>query len=125
MGHVVTRLRSFVAGAAIAKHLRVVQSAGKLAVAGITDNDIGTIDHAVFADNDDAAVNLRSGQGTELMVANGVIAADALVYTAAGGKISATAAATSFLRGRALEAAAADNDIIEVLPMFSAAAETG
>lgn len=124
MGFCITRTKSFIAGAAIAKHLRVKLSSGKLAVAGLADNDIGTIDYAVFADGEDAAVNLRSLQGTEIVIAGGEITLGAKVYTAADGKVSATGAGTSYLRGIALEAAAADGDIIEIMPLFTNTAES-
>lgn len=108
------RRKSFTAGAAIAKNLRVKLSAGVLAVAGIADQDIGTLEEASFASGDVRSVNLNSLQGTRLMVANGAITAGARVFAAASGKISATAAGPG--KGIALEAAAADGDTIEVLP---------
>jgi Uncharacterized conserved protein (DUF2190) len=63
--------------------------------------------------------------GTVRMVASAAIAAGAPVYTAAGGKVTSTYGATAFIVGRAITAAAADGDIIEVahcFPMINAAA---
>lgn len=117
MGYVESRKRSFTAGEAIAKHLRVKLSSGKIVKAGLADNDIGTIDHAVFADEDDAAVNLRNLQGTELAVAADAFDLGATLYTAAAGTVSDTAASTSYKRGIALEAATAAGDIVEILPL--------
>jgi len=106
---------SFTAGAAIAIHLRVKGSSAKLAVAGIADKELGCIEAASFADGDVRAVRLTSAAGTCKMVANGAISQFAAIYTAAAGKVSATAGATSFLVGQALEAATADGDVIEGL----------
>jgi hypothetical protein len=125
-GIVETRRKSFQVSETIDAHLRVKQDAttGKIEKAGLADNDIGTIDQAAVASTDYCAVNLRSLQGTEYVVAAGAIANNALVYTAANGKVSSTGAATSYLRGRALEKATADGDIIEILPLFTNTAET-
>lgn len=115
--NVETACKTFVAGVAIARFLRVKLSAGKLAVAvaGVTDEqiEIGTIDEAAFADLDVRPVRLRSAQGTAKMVANAAIAAGVAVYGAAAGKISTTASGLAI--GISLEAAGADNDVIEVV----------
>lgn len=63
--------------------------------------------------------------GTIKMIANAAVTAGAPVYTEAAGKVSATYGATKFLVGRALTAAAADGDLIEVMhcfPLINAAA---
>jgi hypothetical protein len=74
---------------------------------------------------DSAAIQLLgSKSGTMKMVASGVITAGALVYTDAAGKVSATAAAGSYHVGRALTAAGADGDLIEVLHCFPMAVST-
>lgn len=65
-----------------------------------------------------AVAVLGCASGTLKMVANGAIAAGAPVYTAAAGKVSSTYGATYFLVGRALNAAAADLDIVEVAHCF-------
>jgi hypothetical protein len=120
--------RTFVAGGAIAQHLRVAMSGGKLVAAAITDGpglEYGTLENPAFADNDVVAVRLRNACGTRKMVAAGPVTLHAKVYTAASGKVSATAAATSYLRGIALEAAGADGDVFEVLDVEALAAESG
>src|SRR3990167_5179891 len=104
-----TATKTFTAGAAIAQHLRVKLSAGKLAAAGITDKELGTLEAASFADGDPRAVRLRTAQGTCKMVAGKAISAGAEVFTAASGKISDTFATSSFPIGVALEEATADN----------------
>ncbi len=107
--------RPFIAGAAIGAHLRVYISSGKLAIAGITQQDIGVIETEAFADGDLRAVRLLSAEGTVKMIAAAAITAGAKVYTAAAGKVSVSAS-TAYPRGIAMEAAAADGDVIEVMP---------
>lgn len=107
-----TPTRKFTAGAAIARHLRVTLTAGKLAAAGNTTVELGTLVDASFADLDVRAVRLRNAQGTCKMVAVDAITLGNPVYAAASGKISASG---SVLIGKALEASTADNDIIEIL----------
>lgn len=107
------RRKSFTAGLAIARCLRVKLTASKLAIAGASDAELGTLEDAVFADLDIGVVNLRTLQGTAGFVANGAITKGVTVYGAASGKISATAGPVVI--GIALEAATADGDIIEVL----------
>lgn len=118
-----TPTRGFTAGAAIAQYLRVKLSSGKLAVAG-AEQDIGTIEEESFADGDVRAVRLLSTQGTHLAVAAGAVSAGAKVYGAAGGKVDDTQGTGAFLRGIALEAATADGDVIEILPLNGETAGT-
>ena len=109
-------VRSFIAGGAFAQHLRVKLTAGKLAVAGLADRDLGTLRVATFADGDDVGVILRNKNGTVIMVASKAIALGDEVFTAAGGKVSNVQGSGAFRKGTALQAAAADGDLIEVLP---------
>ncbi|MFQ5493771.1 MAG: hypothetical protein ACE5EX_00155 [Phycisphaerae bacterium] len=106
--------KAFTAGGAIGQYLRVKLTAGKLAIAGLTDKEIGTLEAAAFADGDVRAVRLAAAQGTAKMVAAGAISQGAEVFTAAGGQVS-TSAVTGFAVGIALEAAAAAGDLIEVM----------
>lgn len=112
-----TGVKAFTAGGALAIHLRVKLTSGKLAAAGVgvTDEllEIGTITQAAFADLDIRPVRLRTAAGTTKMVASAAISAGAAVYGAAAGKIATTVSGT--LLGVALEAATADGDIIEVV----------
>ena len=112
------------AAAAIAANKRVKFSGGKVAEAGLADNDVGTLDVASLAADEHVAMNLRNKPGTVFMVAAAPISLHADVYTAAAGKISATAAGTSYKRGKALEAATADGDVIAVLPVWTNTAES-
>lgn len=110
-------VRDFPNTAAIGKHLRVKSASGVLAVAGLTDRELGTLEQAMFASSVavNAPVRLRTAQGTVKMVAAGAITAFAQVNTAAGGKVDDAATATGYPVGTALEEATADGDIIEVL----------
>lgn len=108
--------KTFVADEAIAVHLRVkLDSDGRVTVAGLTDKDIGTAVTPAFAAGDVITVRLRTASGTHKMVAIEACAIGARLYTEANGKVQDTAATTAFQLGTALEAAAADGDIIEVL----------
>lgn len=110
-----TNTRTFVAGAAIAQFLRVKLSGGALAVAGATDKDLGTLERPAFASGEQVSVILRNKVGTKVMVANGALALGADVFTAAAGKVGASSTG-AYLVGTALQPAAADGDLIEVLP---------
>lgn len=109
--------KGFTAGGAIAANLRVKLSSGVLAVAvaGVTDQvlEIGTMESASFANGDRASVVLRNKSGSVKMVASAAIAAGVAVFGAVGGKIATSSSGASL--GVSLEAAAADNDVIEVL----------
>ena len=108
---------TFEAGAAIAQHARVKLSAGVLAVAVLADGpgtELGTLEEASFAAGDVRTVRARNVPGSRKMIANGALAVGAKVYTAAAGKVGATATG-AFLEGIALTASAADGDLIEVL----------
>src|SRR5262245_9869216 len=113
--YVETPTKTFFAGAAIGEFLRVHLAAGKLALSGAADVSIGTMEREAFAADEQVAVRLRSAQGTKKMVASGAIGEGVKVYGAAGGKIGTAAGAN--LEGISLEAATADNDVIEVLPL--------
>lgn len=111
-----SRKRSFTAGAALGRGIRVKISSGKLAAAGVGATDetleIGTMEVPAFADGDFVPVILRNAEGTVPMVASAAIGAGVAVYGAASGKIATTASGTAI--GISMEAAAADGDIIEV-----------
>jgi len=98
------------AAGAIAQFLRV-KTTGALAVAGASDVELGTMELPALAAGD-ATVRYRTAAGTVKMVASGAITAGVTVYAAAGGKIASSGTVTV---GTAMEAATADNDVIEVL----------
>jgi hypothetical protein len=113
--YVDTNTKAFTAAGTIPIYARVVLgSGGTITAAGLTDKEIGTATRAAVS-GDVIAVKLRSGSGTHKMIAKEALAIGATLYTEAGGKVQDTAEATGFQVGTALEAATAENDIIEVL----------
>lgn len=110
-----TPCRTFEAGGAIGQYLRVKLSSGVLAAAGAAELALGTIEREAFASGEKVPVRLPTAQGTRKMVASAAVTQYATVYGATGGKVSSTANGNP--EGIALEAASADGDIIEVLPL--------
>jgi hypothetical protein len=108
--YVETPTKTDVAAAAIAQHLRV-KTTGALAVAGATDVELGTMEEPCTAAGT-CVIRLRTAAGTCKMVASAAITAGVTVYAAASGKIASSG---SVVIGTALEAATANNDVIEVL----------
>lgn len=100
------------AAGAIARYLRV-KTPGAVAAAGALEQSFGTIDTDCTAAGP-CSVRFRTSEGTRKMIANTAITAGALVYGAAGGKVSAII--NGNVEGTARDAATADNDIIEVVP---------
>jgi len=115
-----TPTRPDTAAGAIAQHLRV-KTTGALVVAGATDVELGTMELPCTAAGP-CTVRLRSATGTAKMVAAGAISDNATVYAAAGGKVDASG---SVVVGQAMEAATANNDVIEVLRYADAGATFG
>jgi hypothetical protein len=108
--------KTFRAGAAIGKYLRVKLTAGKLAVAVAADREwLGTLEAPSFEDGDVRRIRLRTAVGTMRMIANGVINQGAGCWTAAAGKVSASPGTGATYVGICIEPAAADGDVIEVL----------
>lgn len=106
---------SFIAGTGgVTRNARVtVNTSGEAVLAGINDPAIGIAEYAAAA-GESVAVRLY-GAGTMQMIAAKVLTTGELVYGAADGKISDVAVGSTIV-GRALEAAAADGDIIHVAP---------
>ena len=108
---------TFIATTAIGQYLRVKLTAGKLVLAGLTDNDIGTTYAPVLEADKPVAVIPRGRSVVRKHVADGVVALHATVYTAANGKVSATNGASSKVRGIATTPATGDGSIIDVLTL--------
>jgi hypothetical protein len=88
-----------------------------VALAGVSSIPLGVVDDEAEAAEDPVNVQLLGNKpGTVLMVASAAITAGAQVVTAADGKIRTLPVATGtyHIIGRALEAAGADNDVINV-----------
>lgn len=85
---------------------------------------IGVTSYAA-ASGESAALEPLNGPGTVLMTAAGAITNGARVFAAADGKVQAlpVAAATYYQMGICCEAATADGDVIEVLPVGIGIAE--
>jgi len=106
------------ADAAIGLYERVkLDTDGKVTQAGLADRGIGVCMTEAFASGDVINVALFSKAGTLKMIAKEALDAGVLVYSETDGKVQDTAQATSYLVGIALEAATADNDVIEVMPV--------
>lgn len=108
---------SLEAAAAVGQYIRVkLDSNGKAAIAGVQEPAIG-ITQAAAAAGAQVPVRLLNAPGTLKMVANAAITARLPVYGTADGKIDdATGAGNpGHCIGFALEAATAQNDVIEVL----------
>jgi hypothetical protein len=99
--------------AVTARHLLWKQgaAAGGVAVCTAADIPLGTIDNTEASTGVRQTVLLLGKGDTKKMVAAGVIAEGAQVYTAAAGKVADSG---TYPVGQALTAAGADGDIIEV-----------
>lgn len=107
--------KSFVASAAIAQFARVkVASDGTISTAVLADIEIGIALQPAFAAGDVVTVRLRNASGTQKAIAAAAITAGAGVFSAAAGKVSVSATG-AYRLGTALETAAADGDIIEIM----------
>ncbi len=109
--------KAFTAGVAIPQWSRVIITSGKLAIAAITSTtDIGVTIQEAFADGDKVTVALATKPGTVKCIASAALTKGALCWTAADGEVSVSAS-TGRVFGVCMEAATADQDIIEVMRM--------
>lgn len=109
---------SFVAGEAISQYARVKLNTSRQVVeADADDKGIGT---AVIetASGAHCTVKLWTAPGSHKVVAAGAVSVNDIVYGADEGKVD-DVVGTGIAVGRALEAATADGNIIEILPMAS------
>lgn len=114
-----TGCKTFECDEAITQWARVKLDAdGKVTTCGLTDRGIGVATRKTFAAGEFVDVRLDTAAGTSKMIASEALAAGAIVYSEAAGKVQDTAQATSFQVGIAMEAATADGDIIEVMPRW-------
>src|SRR5262245_48557562 len=104
---------TFANNSALGRGIRVKLTAGVLAAAGASDDELGVLPEAVLAGDTMAAVIPNGTPGVVEFVAGVQITQYATVFTAASGKIGVTA--TGLRRGIALEAASGDGSIIRVL----------
>jgi hypothetical protein len=120
--YVETQVGPGIAGEALSRYLRVkFDGSGRLVKAGLADRDLGTCEmDAPVGDGDKTNLRYRGGVGTRKLVASKAIAKGADLYTAANGKVSDTAASTSYYYGTSFEAAGQDGDIFEALAASTA-----
>ena len=111
-----TPTKGFTAGAAIGKHILVKLASGKLAVAALGEEFIGTLEDESFADLDIRTVRLKSAEGTIKCVASGAFANGAVVYGRAAGKVDDISTTSAVRVGIAMETVTASGDIVEVMP---------
>lgn len=105
--------KTFAAGAAVSRGGCLKLSSGQVIHTTAADDDmIGVALNAAAAQGDPVTVALRAP--TVKMIAGAAITAGAVVMLTTAGKVI-TRTTTNAYRGIALEAAAADGDIIEVL----------
>jgi len=109
--------KTFEADEAITLYSRVkLDSDGKITLAALVDRSIGTLQTAAaLAAGDLVSVKLRSAAGTHKVRVKEAVAAGAALYSEAAGEVQDTAEATGYLEGTAMEAATAEDDIIEML----------
>lgn len=110
--------KSFAADGAISLYSRVnLNSDGTIGEAGLAERCIGTLQTvAALAAGDVVPVKLYTASGTHKVRVKEACAAGAILYTEAAGEVQDTDQATALVWGLALEAATAENDIIEALP---------
>lgn len=119
-----TGYKAFTATAvAIAEAVRVkLDSSGTISAAGVGEDWIG-VTVAPIAASGSGTVRLRSAPGTVEVTAAGAVTLGAKLYTAASGKVD-DAVNGDFTGLEALQAASADGDIIEAVPVYRFPAES-
>lgn len=108
--------KSYPAAEVMEKYSRVIiNSSGQVLYADLVHKSIGTLIEPALAVGDIVTVKLRSAAGTHKVRCKEAVACGATLYGEADGEVQDTAEATGFIEGTALEAAAAENDVIEFL----------
>lgn len=111
-------IKTFLAGEALAEKVRVVLKSAtvtdppEVVAAGAGEQHIGVTEYAVES-GDPVAVKLRSFPGTHEVTASKAIDIGETLYGSAAGKVSDEASGNAI--GVALEAAAGDGQIIEII----------
>lgn len=115
-----TGLRTYTANGALGANVRVkltnasTTAPPQVEVAGLGEQHIGITETAA-ASGAAVAVRLRTYPGTQEMTAADSFAVGAVLYGAASGKVSDSSSGSAI--GTAMEAATADGDVVEVVPL--------
>jgi len=108
--------KSFTAGEAIPLYSRVkLHTDGTVLMAGLAEKSIGTLQTAPGVSGLPVSVKLRTASGTHKVRAKEAHAIAADLYSEAAGEVQDTAQATAFLEMTAIEAATAEDDVVEAL----------
>ena len=113
--------KTFTADGAIPLYSLVRMTATGVDICGIAHHAIGTATRAAFAVGEEISVKLLTGAGTHKVLASAALAQGADCFTAADGKVAATAS-TAYRIGKLLEASGADGDVVEMLFLSDGAA---
>jgi len=108
--------KTFTAGEALVAYRSVKFVSGEVFYCGADEAGVGATLEGV-ASGDPVSVFLFNQGGTVKLAAGETVAQGASCYNLAGGKIGDTNPGTGTIRFVALDAATADGDIIEVLPV--------
>ena len=115
--------KTFTAGAAIDIYSRVkLHTDGTVLVAGLAEKSIGTLQTAAGVSGAPVVVKLRTAPGTHKVRVKEAVAIAAPLYTEALGEVQDTAETTAYLEMQALEAATAEDDVIEAMYMTATGA---
>jgi len=110
-------LKAFTSGEALAARRRVKKSSGTVVYADAGEEFIGVTEHAC-ASGEVVTVKLHNVSGTFKMTASEAFAVNTVLYGAADGKVADTENGSA--QFYSLEAATADADIVECLPLNGA-----
>ena len=109
------------AAGAIAKHKLVTTNvSGQWVECGASDRPVASVQGTgSTAAGEPLSCKLLTGPGSHILMAGAGVDAAAAVSNIASGKVDDTSEAGSWSFGIALEAAVADGDLIEVIPIVS------
>ena len=110
--------RGYLADAALVK---IGSDANHIAICGVSDIPLGIIDDEAEAAEQKVNVAVFGAiRGTRLAVASAAIAAGDMIVPAASGRIRTLPATTGtyYICGRAINAASAAGDLVEIAPCF-------
>lgn len=115
MGYTEGPTRTFTSGEALAANRLVKLSSGTVVYADATDYPIGVTERAALTSGDPVAVRLANAAGTVELTASAAVTAGATLYGTNDGKVDDADPGSGKKVGMALEAATANNDIIECM----------